>query len=111
ASYQQSLKLDPNLAEAQNALTHLQGVVAEESLALSVGVKEERTERAERGDEKPKDEKPKIELSPEERNKKINEFRDKREAHLKKKEWDKALDCHDKIIELDPTPLRYVNRG
>lgn len=91
ASYQTALGLDDSLEQAKEAITHLEGLLEEESLLA--------------GSENEGD------ISQEELARKIAEYRDERQIFIKEKNWQKALEMHDKIIELEPTALRYVNRG
>lgn len=88
-SYCTALEIDPSLEQAKEAIAHLEGLLDEESLLSA-------EDNA---------------LSQEELSKQISVLKDERQIHIKEKNWDKALVAHDKIIDLEPTALRYVNRG
>lgn len=89
-SYRKALELDPRLDKAKEDMANLDAQMEEE--ILLPGSK-------------------KADMSPEQRVEKIEELRKARQKHLDAKEWQKALDLHDELTQLDPTPLRYVNRG
>ncbi|WP_372368424.1 tetratricopeptide repeat protein [Candidatus Uabimicrobium sp. HlEnr_7] len=90
ASYQTALGLDSSLEQAKEAVTHLEGLLEEESLLA--GSEQE-------------------DGSQEELARQITQYRDERQVFIKEKNWEQALAMHDRIIELEPTALRYVNRG
>lgn len=96
-NYQKALELDPTLSKAKEDLQRLEAQREEEKLiAFEPQDAQAYTTSA---------------LSAEERTKKITELRDLRQKYLDEKEWDKALALHDEIILIEPTALRYVNRG
>ena len=91
-SYQKASDIDPVItASKQDDIQKLEALIEEEALLAPESADQE--------------------LSAEERAEKIKELRNERQKYLDVKDWQKALDVHDKIIETEPTALRYVNRG
>ncbi len=94
SSYKKALGMDAHLKKAQDAINHLEAIVEEESL-LAISVEDSGNS----------------EFSIEEKHALIKEYRDERQKHIAKKNWDKALEFHDKILEIEPSALRQVNKG
>lgn len=98
-SYRKALELDPALEKAKEEMAKLQSEMEEEALLKAQQAKAAAPVAA------------KSKLSPAEIAARIAQLRDERQKYLDGKDWDKALAIHDEIIDLEPTPLRYVNRG
>ncbi|HPY74964.1 MAG TPA: tetratricopeptide repeat protein [Planctomycetota bacterium] len=96
-AYKIALEMDPTLEGIAEKIQHLEAMIEEESLIDWESDIEPGQAAAD--------------LTAEEITEKINEYRAQRQVCLDNKEWDKALEYHDLIIELEPTALRYVNRG
>ena len=92
ASYQKALELDPSLEKAKMDLKRLETQWKKEN-KVSSDIKNPAVSEVKNNSEK------------------IKELREKRQQHIDAKEWDEALALHDRIIEMEPTALRYVNRG
>ena len=90
-AYRTALSLDPNLSGIQEQIQNLEDLLAEEESFAN----DKSTQYT----------------SSEDIANKIEELRIQRQQYLDAKEWEKALELHDQIIALEPTALRYVNRG
>mgnify|MGYP000961867314 CR=1 FL=1 len=94
-SYQKALEMDPSLTKLTEDIKRLESQLEEEKLIpLESGEKKKESD-----------------LSPEEKAEKIAYLKEERQKYLDAKEWDKALQYQDEMIALEPTALRYVNRG
>ena len=88
ASYQKALEMDASLEQARKDLERLQLQVEEEKLLA--------------GPESDKDD---------DIQEKIDRLRKQRQEKIDKEDWEGALQSHDEIIAIEPTGLRYANRG
>jgi WD40 repeat protein/tetratricopeptide (TPR) repeat protein len=100
-SYRKALELEPDLEKAREEMAKLQAEMEEEALLKAQGTAKPATTVPAS----------KAKMSAAEIATRIAQLRDERQKYLDAKDWDKALSTHDQIIELEPTPLRYVNRG
>ncbi|NUM34721.1 MAG: tetratricopeptide repeat protein [Candidatus Brocadiae bacterium] len=96
-SYRKALEMDPSLTKIREDLQRLEAQIDEENLIEFPLDGEQGTSSSD--------------LSPQERLAKIHQLKDERQKCLDAKNWDKALELHDEIIKIEPTALRYVNRG
>ena len=90
-AYRTALSLDPSLSGIQEQIQNLEDLLAEEESFAN----DKSTQYT----------------SSEDIANKIEELRIQRQQYLDAKEWEKALALNDQIIALEPTALRYVNRG
>ena len=90
-AYKTALSLDPSLSGIQEQIQNLEDLLAEEESFAN----DKSTQYT----------------SSEDIANKIEELRIQRQQYLDAKEWEKALALNDQIIALEPTALRYVNRG
>ncbi len=93
--YRKALEMDPSLAKVKEEIAQLESQIEEEKLSSHFAEPHPISQ----------------EMSAEERVAKINFYKDERQKYLDAKQWDKALELHDAIIAIEPTALRYVNRG
>lgn len=97
-SYRKALEMDPSLVKIKEDLRRLEAQMDEEKL-MEFSSEEQQTFASDQA------------LSVQERMDKIHQLKDERQKCLDDKNWDKALELHDEIIKIEPTALRYVNRG
>ncbi len=96
--YNKAISLDPTLVKIKQDIEHLESQLEEEQLSVHLSESQMVKSVAQ-------------EMTPEERNERIEQLKQERQKYLDVKDWDKALQLHDEIIRLEPTALRYVNRG
>lgn len=100
--YQKALELDPSLEKVKEDISRLESLLEEEKLSCDFAVAEVQVQTTSPTQEA---------MTPEKIAARINFLKDERQKFLDAKEWDKALELHDEIIHLEPTALRWVNRG
>ena len=102
-NYAKSLQMDPSMDKTREEMERVKAEI-EEAALLKPAVALPSAPQSSSSSSRPK-------LSPQEIAERIAQLRDERQKHIDNKDWDKALALHDEIIDLEPTPLRYVNRG
>lgn len=101
--YRKALELDSSLEKIKEDIARLESLLEEENLSNHFAEAEVQ--------EQPAANTAQAAMTPEQIVERINFLKDERQKFLDAKEWDKALELHDEIIRIEPTALRWVNRG